>query len=425
MSVPVFIVTGANGGVGFGICKRLLLQLSTENPPDSWPQQWATRSTHPDVALEPPTANGLTLILACRSVARAEAARDDLYHQLDAHIKLLRKHKEYDGYADEFRHNLTIEVEQVDLARLDTVFAFAQRVAARHPYISHLIFNAGAANWTGIIWSIAIRQLCTDFLGAFIRPLFGRQSQGDMSEDGLGLTFQANLFGHYAMFRALEPLLQNPSYEPDARVIWSSSLESTPRFYDPSDWQLVKNPKSYESVKYQIDLVATVLAHRASQCHATKRVQHFVSQPGIAHTKIAGGIAAVGGFLDTCKLMLFYLVRILFNTRHHAISTTNAAIAAVHLSLVAMSFVTFSPKGKPTNGHVNGNGHAPVLPPTFKGVNLSEPVRFGAECTRWGDPEVGLTPVEAWKENEPNAEALVVHCEELYDSFVARRKTNA
>jgi 3-keto steroid reductase len=115
-------------GVGFGICQRLLIQLCLSNPPDSWPQSWAhTSDAHG--AIEPPRHDGLTLIMACRSTQRAEAARKELYTELDAHITGLRKRPGYDGHADVFRRNLKIEVEYLDLAVLSTVFNFAARMS--------------------------------------------------------------------------------------------------------------------------------------------------------------------------------------------------------------------------------------------------------------------------------------------------------
>ncbi|KAF7301304.1 hypothetical protein MIND_00695400 [Mycena indigotica] len=383
-SFPVIVVTGANAGVGFGVCQRLLYQLCSSNPPDSWPQPWATRANA--LALEPPTGNGLVLILACRSVKRAEEARDELYHSLDAHIKKLRKHPEYDGYADEFRHNLTIEVEYLDLARLDTVFDFSSRVSQRHPYVSHLICNAGYAPFSHIIWPAAIRQLCTNFLETVTKPVFYAQTFGELTSDGLGHTFQCNFFGHYVLFRTLEPLLKNTAYSADSRVIWCSSLEASPKFYDQADWQHIKNHHPYESTKYQIDLTGTILDLQSLQNKIVlKRVRHFVSQPGVAHTKISTNLVAYGGFIDGLKLVLFYLAR-LFNTRHHSIAPINAAIATVHLSLVALSFITFSQQ-------------KPNEKPEF------EPVRFGAETTRLGEAQVGLTPVLGWEQNQKLAES--------------------
>ncbi|KAJ6567371.1 hypothetical protein DFH09DRAFT_1156773 [Mycena vulgaris] len=439
---PVVVVTGANcvrlrvfffsipcstssSGVGFGICRRLLFQLCISNPPDSWPQPWA-HANEIHGSADPLRHDGLTLIMACRSTQRAETARTQLYKELDAHIDGLRARPGYDGHADTFRLNLKIEVEYLDLAVLSTVFNFAAEMAQQHTHISHLIFNAGVANFTNIDWPICLGQLASNFLNAITKPEFYVQSVGEVSNDGFGWIWQSNLFGHYVLFRALEPLLNSSTYPADSRVIWSSSLEASPKFYDKEDWQLTKTAHSYEGVKYQIDLVATILDRRALKDPAPlKRIRHFISHPGVCHTKISTNLVAHGGLLDTLKVIAFYVGRIVFGSRHHPISSANAAVAAVHLILVSISFITFSACSlaqKGANGNANGrtNGSA-------NGTNASAfdaepvPVRFGAETDRWGNPQVGTTPVQEWRENKAEGEALLAKCEAIYSDLSEKR----
>ncbi|KAJ6543894.1 hypothetical protein B0H19DRAFT_956163 [Mycena capillaripes] len=405
---PVVIVTGANAGVGFGICRRLLFQLCLSNPPDSRPQSWAAHTNGSTEALH---ADGLTLIMACRSTQKAETARKELYQELDAHIAQLRARSDYDGHADIFRRNLKIEVEYLDLAVLSSVFNFSARLAKQYSYISHMILNAGVANFTHIDWFVCLKQISYNFLDGITRPAFYVQSAGEVSVDGLGWIWQSNLFGHYVLFRALEPLLKNSAYPADSRIIWSSSLEASPKFYDNADWQLTKTEHSYESVKYQIDLIGTILDRRALEdSSSTKRIRHFVSHPAVCSTKISNNLVAYGGLLDTLKIIVFY-GRALFGSRHHSITPANAAIAAVHLTLVSLSYITFytPPRSKTgTNGAVS--------------EAKAEPVRFGAETDRWGHAEVGLTPVQKWKENEIHGELLLGKCDQL---FQEKRRVSA
>ncbi|KAJ7087287.1 hypothetical protein B0H15DRAFT_909161 [Mycena belliarum] len=397
---PVVVVTGANAGVGYGICRRLLFQLCLPDPPDSSPQAWERRSgdTHEE---EPVRYDGLTLIMACRSTQRAEAARKTLYADLDAHVAGLRVRPNYDGHADAFRNNLKIEIEYLDLSVLSTVFNFAAQIAKRHTYISHLIFNAGVANFTGIDWPACMRQLATSVLDAITRPRYNLQSVGEVSVDGFGWIWQSNVFGHYVLFRELEPLLKCSTYAADARVVWSSSLESSPRFFDSADWQLTKTAHSYESCKYQIDLIAPILDRRALQ-DPPRHVRHFISQPGVCHTAISSKLATPGGVLDHLKVLSFYFGRILFGSRHHPISAMNSAVVAVHLILVSISYITFGAKN-------DADAESLV------------PIRFGAETDRWGNPEVGTTPVEEWKEHAADGEILLGKCEDIYRGLVAKQ----
>ncbi|KAJ7163812.1 3-keto sterol reductase [Mycena crocata] len=410
-SWPVVVVTGANAGVGLGICRRLLFQLCVSNPPDSWPQPWAHA---PDTHGSPESlrGDGLTLIMACRSTARAEAARKQLYVELDAHIAELRRRPGYDGHADVFRRNAKIEIEYVDFAVLSTVFDFAAQISKRHSYVSHLICNAGVANFTHIEWIPCITQLARNFLEAITRPEFYAQSVGELSVDGLGWVWQSNLFGHYVLFRTLQPLLQSPIYPAESRIIWSSSLEASPKFYDEADWQLTKTAHSYESVKYQIDLIVPLLDRQTLQDPSSaKQTRHFVSHPGVCHTKISTNLVTHGGLLDTLKVLSFYMGRIIFGSRHHPISAMNAAICAVHLVLVSISFITFTSS--------NGNASGPTS------VVETTPVKFGAQTDRWGNPQVGITPIQQWKENETHGEMLVERCEKLFRDFSEKRGTPA
>lgn len=70
-------------------------------------------------------------------------------------------------------------------------------------------------------------------------------------------------------------------------MLWTSSLESV-HYYDSKDWQLLKTEHSYESSKYQMDLIGTQLAIRADTTEETSnspaKIKHFVVQPGVANT---------------------------------------------------------------------------------------------------------------------------------------------
>lgn len=95
-------------------------------------------------------------------------------------------------------------------------------------------------------------------------------------------------------------------------MIWTSSIEASPSFYDSEDWQLIKTAHSYESSKYQIDIISTHLDRRAieetTQGSAVP-VRHVVVQPGVASTNISN--ALIGSFLDILKVLTFYIVRFL------------------------------------------------------------------------------------------------------------------
>ena len=77
-------------------------------------------------------------------------------------------------------------------------------VGGRYPYVSHLVCNAGVAPFLGISWSLLFQQLWRDILelnvfGLVTNPQYNVQHRAVMSDDGLGWTWQCNVFGHYIL----------------------------------------------------------------------------------------------------------------------------------------------------------------------------------------------------------------------------------
>jgi 3-keto steroid reductase len=108
-------------------------------------------------------------------------------------------------------------------------------------------------------------------------------------------------------FRELETLLYQTPYA-SSRVLWCSSLEASPKFYDSKDWQLKTTEHSYESTKYQIDLIACHLDQMAIKAipAGEKKIRHLITEPGVCSTTISAAIA--GPILDKIKVLLFYIV---------------------------------------------------------------------------------------------------------------------
>jgi len=197
-------------------------------------------------------------------------------------------------------------------------------MSTRLPYVSHIVLNAGVASFHTINFWQCITQLFTRPMAAITSPEFYSQHSGEISADNLGWIWQSNVFGHFVLvccvsnwprptllmtiqFRELEELLAKSPFE-CSRVIWCSSLEASPRFYDSEDWQLIKTSHSYESSKYEIDLISTTLDQVARQStKLTKPIRHFVTEPGVCSTSISANL--VGPFLDMIKVFTFYLVR--------------------------------------------------------------------------------------------------------------------
>jgi 3-keto steroid reductase len=119
-------------GVGYGICERLLEQLCYVSPPDLEPQfrNLLDTAAIDQLPLNPP-AEGLTLVLACRSMSRADAARKSLLKDLDERMADQRRRLGPNPHAERFRANLRIEMQYIDMALMSSVFNAAAELCQK------------------------------------------------------------------------------------------------------------------------------------------------------------------------------------------------------------------------------------------------------------------------------------------------------
>ncbi|KIJ23344.1 hypothetical protein M422DRAFT_213917, partial [Sphaerobolus stellatus SS14] len=332
---PIIIVTGANSGVGFAVCQRLIEQLASPIPPDSLLKPSDEKS---DLSCPLAPTQKLSLILACRNKGRAEKAQKLLWDALDKRIRWLKSRAGYNGHAEAFRKNLTIDFIQLDLASMDSVFSFTEEVESRYPYVSHIVMNAGFLPIIGLDYIYAIKEIFLDPARAVTQPRFMIQAEGLESPDGLGMVFQSNVLGHFSLFRELEGLLhKNPSG--DSRVQWLSSLDCNAGDYDPADIQIRRGTYPYEASKFQEDLIVTALAHQAAANppkEGEAHIQHSLSTPGICHTANTGPV--LNFILELAKQASFYLAR-LFGSQNHPIDSYKGAVAVVYAILAPLAIL--------------------------------------------------------------------------------------
>ncbi|KAG8762570.1 UDP-glucuronic acid decarboxylase 1 [Ceratobasidium sp. 423] len=411
-----FLITSTS--VGFGVCQRLLIQLSQKSPSDASPKAQKHPITSSDDELSPfLPADGLTLILACRSAQRAETARSKLFELIDGELA-----KRGTPHGRSFRKNLEIEIVKLDLSSVESVFECAADVRKRFPYITHLILNAGIGDFVGINWPLAIWEICTRFKTAVTAPGFKIQGTGKMSEDGLGWVWQCNIFGHFVLARALREMLAHNPFS-SSRVLWTSSLEGRPSFFPGlDDYQLVSASHSYEASKYEAELIACGLDELESE--RNNGVRHLIVHPGVAGTNIF--LEHTGWLLDKLMFVAFYIARLL-GSKHHPIHAYKAAISVVHVALVSLAIlpslpasgITGEKSGQPPEGASNGNGHSNGK------ISRAEdylPVRYGAETNLFGTEYVGVQPVEGYEEHREAGRELVARCNRLYNAFEKKFK---
>lgn len=345
MSRPIVLVTGANGGVGLGVCERLLVQLSTPTPPDST----ALYGGREDAAGTPFDAgNGCTLILACRNEAKARAAiealeallqklhdqvDDDLPERagsaassaVDAPSKDGLRTRQFTNdrsaplaernavarteYRRRFARNSKIEFVKLDLASVASTKACAQKVLATYPHLTHLILNAGGAAWAGVNWPLAFFEIITNLHRGVTRPSYKLQNPSETTADGFGWVWEINCGMHYVLANELVPLMRKSPYKTPSRIIWTGSLEASQCDYHPEDFQCLDpkvSPHAYESTKYQCELAALGMDERLAATHEhAPRV--YTAHPGIVASSIFAEVIHV--VLLSLMKLVFYVVR--------------------------------------------------------------------------------------------------------------------
>lgn len=235
------LVTGANSGLGFAICCRLINEFISSRP----------------------TFECLTLIITTRDSSKS----DDTVKRLERHLE--RQSRELDA---PLKHRISLQPEQVDLTSLRSVQTLATRLLGNLPRLDTIICNAGYGGFTGIDWPIAIKETLTDFFTSLTYPSYKLSTTGETTpaqtgsrdSDGigrksqeheplLGQVFTSNVFGHYLLSHQLIPLL---SASPDqGRIVFISSIEPLASHFNPADIQALASSKAYESSKRLTDII--------------------------------------------------------------------------------------------------------------------------------------------------------------------------
>ncbi|RAK97595.1 3-keto-steroid reductase, partial [Aspergillus ibericus CBS 121593] len=351
------LVTGANSGVGFDICKRLITDFFKTRP-----------ATH-----------HLTIIFTTRSTKKAT----DTLRRLQAHLPSTSTPK------------ITLHPETVDLSNLLSVRALSRRLTTTIPHLDNIILNAGIGGWTGINWLSAIYGVLTDLVHQVtwfthkIAPAgMVTSSQTTMvsgSEPRLGAIFCANVFGHYMLSHNLMPLLHR-SRQP-GRVIWMSSLEATIQHFNVDDLQGLRTTVPYESSKTLTDVLAltadlpstrpwvdgyyAVSSTGSVVSEDQGEVKTYLAHPGICGT----GILPLALPLFWAMIAAFWMARML-GSPWHTLSTYGGASAPVWLAVSRQKELDEAEE----QYRAHGGGC----------------VKWGSSCDRWGRDRAVSTEVDGW-----------------------------
>ncbi|PLB55068.1 3-ketosteroid reductase [Aspergillus steynii IBT 23096] len=363
------LVTGANSGLGFSICCRVVDEFLE-----------STRQRTID--------QSLTVIFTTRSTRKGNDT-----------LRLLQDYLRTSANASAAAR-VTFIPENVDLSNLVSVRALSRRLTQTFPKLDAILLNAGIGGWTGIDWPRAVWDICTDPAHAVTWPAYKLASAGVVTdpqtarvdqEPRLGAVFCANVFGHYMLAHNVMSLLRRPGQS--GRIIWVSSIEATVNLFDPDDLQGLRTTTPYESSKALTDILALTSDlpsvapwvrsfHSIDDRTAADTTPQssdpplpppntYLSHPGIC------GTAIIPLALPLFYLMLaaFWFARVL-GSPWHTLSTYLGARAPVWLALAPQSALDEAESAY----RRHGGGRA----------------KWGSSCGLWGPATSASTEVDGW-----------------------------
>ncbi|KAK6456324.1 3-keto-steroid reductase [Scheffersomyces xylosifermentans] len=206
----------------------------------------------------------------------------------------------------------------VDFTNMVSIVSAYYELNKKYRHIDYLFINAAQGVYGGIDWIGATKQILTNPIDGVTNPTYKIQKVGIKSSDGLGLVFQANVFGPYYFIHRIKHLLKD-----GGRVVWISSIMSDSKYLSFNDLQLIQSPASYEGSKRLVDLM-----HFSSYkgLKADYNIEQYLVHPGIFTS--FSFFQYLNVFTYYSMLMLFYIARWL-GSPFHNISGYIAANAPV------------------------------------------------------------------------------------------------
>ena len=213
----------------------------------------------------------------------------------------------------------------VDFTNMVSILSAWYELNNNYQEINYFYVNAAQGVYDGIDWFGAVKEVCSNPIKAVTYPTYKIQKIGIKSKDGMGLVFQANVFGPYYLIRKLLPQLSKGK----AKIVWVSSIMSDPKYLSMNDLELLQSDCSYEGSKRLLDLLHLATYKKLLNEYG---IDQYVVHPGIFTSH--SFFKYLNIFTYYGMLLLFYLARLLGSPWHNidGYKAANAPIYVTHLA---------------------------------------------------------------------------------------------
>ncbi|KIV83163.1 hypothetical protein PV11_05213 [Exophiala sideris] len=364
------LVTGANSGLGLGICCRLIDEFLTL----------------------PNNHGSLTIIFTTRTSRKASETLSTLENHLARH-----------GSSKSDRQ-IYFQPENVELTNLLSVRALSRKLLASHiPHLNAIVLNAGIGGWSGLNWPSAIWSTLTDIrqattwptfklglVGLVTKPQFPQGTKTAREEPILGEVFCANTFGHYMLVHWLMPLLRACDSASPGKIVWMSSVEAGARHYNPDDHQGLRSSAAYEHTKRLTDCLALSAVNQPATGSLVK--EYITSsnseeqlQPRSQESE-PSFLVAHPGICTTTIISLYWIVHQGYRLGIYLARWVGSPWANVtsYLGAASMSWLILASQAEIKAKAVSATG------------DLGGPCKWGSAVDRLGRSSVQVTDVEGW-----------------------------
>ncbi|KIX05183.1 uncharacterized protein Z518_06055 [Rhinocladiella mackenziei CBS 650.93] len=364
------LVTGANSGLGLGICCRLI-----------------------DEFLAPPNSGSgsLTIIFTTRSKQKGSET-----------LSVLEKHLSRRASTKSDRQ-IYFQPENVELTSLLSIRSLCRKLLASDlPHLNAIVLNAGIGGWSGLNWPLtmytvltSIRQSTTwptfklGLVGLIAQRQLPQQTPAD-EEPILGEVFCANTFGHYMLVHWLMPLFRACSPESPGKLIWSSSIECSAHHYNPDDHQGLRSDAAYEHSKRLTDILALTADNQPA---TTSQVKSFTTPPpsmniGVQRPSQSEPVFHLfhPGVCTTTIISLYWIIHECYRLSIYLARWCGSPWANVnpYLGAASATWLALASPAEIKVKEVEATGE------------LGGPCKWGSSCNRLGKSSIRVTDVEGW-----------------------------